>query len=136
MKALIAILIIVAVVFAARELASFYQKSSKGETGNQSQTPATPAEVRPEDLPGLPVAYEASLQTAYQGGADGLRTWLKRYRTIVKDPRLARIELDYVSLINLDNPKEARRVFQSVKARVNSSSPVYDLVKKLEKTFD
>ena len=136
MKALIAIVIIVAVIFAARELTTFYEKSSKGESGNQGQSPATPAELRPEDLPGLPATYEPSLQAAYKEGAEGLRNWLKRYHTIAKDPRLARIELDYVSLINLENPKEARRVFQSVKARVPPSSPVYDLVKKLEKTYD
>jgi hypothetical protein len=83
----------------------------------------------------LPASLETSLSAAQKQGAAGLRDWLNSYRIYVKDPRLAAIELDYVLLISHQDPAEAKRIFQEVKARTSPTSPVYDRVKKLEKTF-
>ena len=135
MKALIVILIIVGVVYGARELISYYKKTERAASGEQSQPNPAPPPVSPEQLPGLPSTFEASLQAAQKEGATGLKNWLKKYRAYVQDPRLAAIELDYVVQVLREDPKEARQVFQSVKNRIPPSSPVYARVKKLESTF-
>lgn len=134
MKALIAILIILGFIYGLKYLFSYYDTVNKKDNAAQTQ-PGTTA-VRGEDLPGLPSTFEVSLQEAQKAGAAGLRNWLNLYRTYIKDPRLAWIELDYVVLASQQDPKEARAVFHSVKARVAPSSPVYERIKKLEKTYD
>jgi hypothetical protein len=53
----------------------------------------------------------------------------------VSDPRLAAIELDYIVLIGSTNPQEARRLFTAVKQRTPPNSPIYERVKRLEKTY-
>jgi hypothetical protein len=135
MKALICIFIIVVVFFLFKEFVSFYEKSKRGDVAAQTEGGGRPAELRGEDLTGLPSALEASLQAAQSEGAKAMGDWLKQYRPYVKDPRLAWIELDYVVLVSLQDAKEARRVFQSVKERIPPNSPVFDRVKKLEKTY-
>jgi hypothetical protein len=134
MKALIAIFIIVVMFFLFREFLSFYEKSKRGEVPTQTAG-ARPLELRGEDLPGLPPSLEPSLQAAQNGGAKALGKWLKQYRPYVQDPRLAWIELDYVVLVSLQDAKEARRIFQSVKDRTPPDSPVYERVKRLERTY-
>jgi len=135
MKALISIFIIALVIFLFKEFLDFYEKSKRGEVAAQTEGGGRPAEVRGEDLPGLPPALETSLHTAQSEGAKALGDWLKQYRPYVKDPRLAWIELDYVVLVSLQDAKEARRVFQSVRDRTPPNSPVYERLKKLEKTY-
>jgi len=44
--------------------------------------------------------------------------------------------LDYCTMIVRDDPTEARRIFKSVKERTPATSPVYDRVKKLEKSYE
>ena len=104
------------------------------------QTPAAQAPAQPvitgEQLPGLPPALEPELQAARQHGAAALRDFLAAHGKKIKDPRLAWIELDYVVLAGESNPAEARRVFAKVKGRLDSSSPVYNRVKQLEKTYE
>jgi hypothetical protein len=134
MKALISILIVLGAIYGLKSLFSYYKKVNKEET--VVQAPANPTTVKGEDLPGLPSTFEASLQEAQKGGAAGLRNWLNLYRTYIKDPRLAWIELDYVVLVSQQDPKEARAVFHDVKSRTPPSSPVYERIKKLEKTYD
>jgi hypothetical protein len=53
----------------------------------------------------------------------------------VQDPRLAWIQLDFVELIGRDSPNEAREVFNAVKPRVGTNSPIYPRIEKLGKTF-
>ncbi len=135
MKALIALLLLMAAFWIAKQLHNSYrsveQNPSAAEPGNssQAQPPAPPR------LPGLPPTMETSLDAAQKQGAVGLRNWLNTYRIYVQDPRLAAIQLDYVVLISHQDPAEARRVLQEVKDRISTSSPVYDRLKRLEKTF-
>jgi hypothetical protein len=138
MKAFIAILIIAAAILAAKELISYYRKTEVEPTSDQGRANQPPAQaaVAPEQLPGLPPSLEASLQQAEKEGAKTFRDWLTKYRAYVQDPRLAAIELDYVIIVSRDSPKEARQVFQSVKNRVPASSPVYERVQKLAKTYE
>jgi len=136
MKALIYITLIVAVFLLFTQVfLPFYERSKRGEIAGQTEGGGRPAEPRGEDLPGLPPALATSLDTAKTEGAKALGEWLKQYRPYVKDPRLAWIELDYVVLVSLQDAKEARRVFQGVKERTPPTSPVYERVKKLEKTY-
>jgi hypothetical protein len=78
---------------------------------------------------------EASLSAAEKQGASGLGDWLRQYRSFVRDPRLADIELDYVVLLLHQDPAEARRIFNDVKSRTPTFSPIYPRVQRLEKTF-
>ena len=136
MKALIAILLLLAAFWVTKRIYSTYQDVEKNRnTGEQaSPTPAQPA-APVSTLQGLPPYLESSLNTAKQQGAAGLREWLRNYRAYAKDPRLASIELDYVVLISHSDPAEARRIFDDVKNRTPTFSPIYDRVKSLEKTF-
>jgi hypothetical protein len=139
MKALIAIIVIVCFVYAARFLVSYYGGFKERESP-QTQTAAKT--MSEEDLPGLPSTFEASLQKVEKAGAAELKNWLETYRKYVKDPRLAWIELDYVVMVSQQDPKEAKQVFQSVKQRISPSSSdpgarfVYERIKTLEKTYD
>lgn len=132
MKALISILIIVAVIYGVRELVDMYKRTEAKASG---QVDEPPPPVSADVLPGLLPSLEGTLQEAQKQGADGLRDFLRKYRAYVRDPRLAAIELDYVVMVSRKDPREARRVFQGVKARVPPSSPVYERVKSLEKTY-
>ena len=134
MKVLISILIFVGAVYGLRSLVSYYHTVNKTD-GEAATQPASRTQ-RGEDLPGLPSTFEASLQEAQKAGAAALKNWLNLYRSYAADPRLAWIELDYVVLVSQQDPKEARNVFRSVKSRISPSSPVYDRIKKLEKTYD
>ncbi|MEO8426434.1 MAG: hypothetical protein ABI651_04900 [Verrucomicrobiota bacterium] len=139
MKALIAIIVIVCFVYAARFLVSYYGGFKEKEA---PQTQTAPSAMSGEDLPGLPLTFETSLQKAAKAGATELKNWLETYRKYVKDPRLAWIELDYVVMVSQQDPKEAKQVFQSVKQRISpaTSDPgtrfVYERIKTLEKTYE
>ena len=134
MKALITLAIVVVAYLAIQWLVSRYDQSSKGQSPSAPPPAQVSTELRGESLPGLPPGLETSLAAATKEGPAGLKEWLKRYRVYVKDPRLAWIELDYVVLSN--DPKEAKKIFQSVKERTPPTSPVYDKIKKLEKTYE
>jgi hypothetical protein len=116
----------------------FYWERVKNEQETQ-QKQATAARTIGEALPGMPLQgsqpLETSLRTA-QGQAATLRDWLKAYGDRVQDPRKAWIELDYCSLLAVNNPAEARRVFAEVKKRTPPDSPVAPRIKELEKTFE
>lgn len=133
MKNVIGVLILIAAGLFVKQLFTKYE-SIKAEAEKPS-TRATQKIAPSSDLPGLPISLESSLATAKQKGADGLRAWLKSYRHTIVDPRLADIELDYVVLVNRQDPAEARRVFQAVQSRVPSNSPVYPRVRSLERTY-
>jgi hypothetical protein len=130
-KALIAIAIVVVLALLARWVSDEYAKSRKaaGEPTTSSQPAAQPA------LPPLTPQMEASLQQAKAGGVDAFKAWLERSLPYLQDPRKADIELDYVQVLARSNPAEARRKFAEVRSRVAPDSPVYERIKKLEKTF-
>jgi len=135
MKALIALLIIMGAVWLGKTLYGTYQTIEKDryqpDSATAPQTPTAPAST----LAGLPASLEVSLAAAEKQGAAGLREWLKNYRIYARDPRLASIELDYVILISHQDPAEARRIFNEVKDRTPTFSPIYERVKKLGKSF-
>jgi len=104
----------------------------------QSRRPAQitgPGKLDPRSLSGLPPQWEASLEAAQKAGIHSFRQWLETYGPYVEDPRKAWIELDYCVLVARSNPKEARRVFEQVRRRVDTNSPVYPYVKALEPTY-
>ena len=136
MKALIAILIIVAFILGMKSLVNYYGDVEQ-KSGEAKKVQSAPTQLRGEDLPGMENAnFENSFQEAQKKGAAAVKEWLGLYRKYVKDPRLAWIELDYVVAVSQQNPKEAKEVFQEVKSRIAPSSPVYERVKKLEKTYE
>jgi len=134
MKGLISILIIAAVCFGGWQLWNYWTEL---RSKSSSAPPPTEQAAPEQKLSGMDPRLEASLQKAQQGGANALKEWLDTYRRsgMVKDPRLASIELDYVLLLARENPIEAKRVFAEVKNRVPAGSPVYPRIKALEPTF-
>jgi hypothetical protein len=136
MKALIAILLLLGAFWVTKRIFNTYQDVERSRnTGEQTSPAPAPPPAPTSTLAGLPPYLEASLSTAEKQGAAGLRDWLRNYRAYAKDPRLASIELDYVVLISHADPAEARRIFEDVKSRTPTFSPIYDRVKRLEKTF-
>jgi hypothetical protein len=90
----------------------------------------------PDSLPGMPPELFDSWQKADKNTAAGLRMWLRANGARIQDPRRAWIELDYVVLVAHEDVAEAKKVFADVKARTPENSPVYDRIKKLEKTYE
>ena len=134
MTKLISAFIIILVIVAGWKLVAYYKQV---EEENRTQKKVeTGADIRPEQLEGLPYELHQSLMAAQKSGATGLRDWLKFYGPQVKDPRKAWIELDYCLAAMRDDPKDAKRVFQSVKERTPTNSPVYPRVRQLERTFE
>ena len=132
MTKLIAILVILLVIWGGWKLFEYWESVNAKDT-----KAAAVAKVVPEQLEGMPsAALEPSLAAATLEGASGLKNWLNRYGSSVKDPRLGWIQLDYVVLITKDNPAEAKKIFAQVKSRIKPGNPVYDRIKKLEKTYD
>jgi hypothetical protein len=135
MKAAITILILLIVILAGYKVWDYWDKvSQQRELAEQeAKRPINPAE-----LPGLPYQFEESLKKAESEGADGLKAWLDKNKRspLVKDPRLAWIELEYVVLVAPKDPLEAKKVFAAVKQRTPSDSPVYRRIKELEKTYE
>ena len=133
MTKLISILIILAVVFVGYRLYVYWEKvqDEKYEEEKAAQRVVTEG-----SLAGLPWQLEQSLQAAKTNGATGLKKWLDAYGAQVQDPRLAWIELDYCVMQTLNNPAEAKRVYEVVRNRTATNSPVYKRVKQLEKTFE
>jgi hypothetical protein len=135
-KTLIGILIVLAVIFFGWRVYDYWVGvDTEREAREQARRPPP---VVPERLEGLPSQLEPSLQEAQKKGAAGLKAWLDQYKRspLVKDPRLAWIELDYVVGIAAENPLEAKRVFSEVKKRTPPESPVYPRIKDLEKTYE
>jgi hypothetical protein len=135
MKAVIALAILLAVFFVAKRIYLTYETVEKSRNTGEQTAPAAPPPAPASSLQGLPPSLESSLATAEKQGAAGLGDWLRQYRGFARDPRLADIELDYVVLISHQDPAEARRIFDDVKSRTPTFSPIYERVKRLEKTF-
>jgi hypothetical protein len=138
MKALIIVAIVALVFVAGRGLLRRYQDVERHTVqpggGYATEEPKAPGPTVTV-LEGMPPNLEAALEAAGKQGAAGLRNFLALHGRSIRDPRLADIELDYVVLLIRQDPVEARRVFNAIKARVLTSSPVYPRIKKLESTF-
>ena len=134
MTKVIAAIIIAAVLYGGWQLFFYWEKVKNEEEVTKKQEAAS--QVNPKSLAGMPYGLEQSLEAAERKGASGLRDWLKAYGPSIQDPRKAWIELDYCTMIVRDDPTEARRIFKSVKDRTPATSPVYDRVKKLEKSYE
>ncbi len=135
MKALISLMLLLAAFWVGKKLFLTYQDIEKHSPNGEPASSRQAASSASAALPGLPASLETSLAAAEKQGVSGLRDWLRNYRSFAKDPRLAAIELDYVVLISRQDPAEARRIFDNVKGRTPTFSPIYDRVKRLEKTF-
>ena len=134
MKALIAIFIIALFIFGGWKIFSYYQQVEAESQAKQKVE--TGANLRPDQLPGLPNELSVSLQAAEKNGSTGLRDWLKLYGVHVQDPRKAWIEMDSsVALLRTD-PNDAKRTFKAVKERTSTNSLVYPRIRQLEKTFE
>jgi hypothetical protein len=133
MKIAIGILILALVGFGGFKLWEYW-----GTTEQNKAAPDPTANVQPQALQGLPQALEQPLQEAQAKGPEAFREFIDKIKKspLVKDPRLAWIELDYVVLLAGKDPAEARKVFRKVKERTPTDSPVYARVKSLEKTFE
>lgn len=135
MKALISIAVIAAVCFGGYKFWEYWSELRRRNEGPAAESSQSAA---PQKVPGLSPRLEASLQKAQEGGAPMLKQWLDTYRRtdLLKDPRLADIELDYVLLLARDDPAEARRLFATIKKRVPPSSPVFPRLQALSPTFE
>jgi len=137
MKALIVILLLVGLALGGWKIKEYYHKVSQEEEAKRQA--AAVVNISPEQLPGLPYQLEPSLRQAQEDGPKALKQWLETYRPspLVKDPRLAWIELDYVLMLR-NNPLEAKRVFAEVKGRIapDPNSPVYRRIQVMEKTYE
>ena len=133
-KFLIAAVIIVGLSIGGYHLYEYWGHYKGDETAQQ---PAyAPPNTSGDDLPGMPQNLEQIYQASKQRGVAGLRDFLTEYGKTVSDPRLAWIQLDYVILLAQNDPSEAKRVFNQVKGRVPSDSPVYSRVQQLAKTYE
>jgi hypothetical protein len=128
MKALITLVILVAIYLFVKGIMGEYQAKQKKEQATEQGIPS-------DGLAGLPSNFEPSLQAAEAQGAPALKAWLTRYSSYVQDPKLASIQLDYVVMVGRTDPAEAKRVFHAVKGRTPKTSPIYARVQKLDSTF-
>lgn len=135
MKIAISILIVIAVIFVGYKLFEYWETVNK-EREAQKQLEST--QIDPHSLPGLPYQAETALQEAYNKGTEALKEWLDNARRspLIRDPRLAWIELDYVVRVAREDPVQARKIFAEVKKRTPPDSPVYRRIKELEKTYE
>lgn len=131
MNKLLWLLIILGLLWGGQKLFNYWDKVARGEDPNEK-----PTNTLNQPLPGMAPELEDSLQAARKGGVDALGDWLQTYGYSVQDPRLADIQLDYVVMLSARDPKKAREIFQNVKKRINPSSPVYDRIQKLSKTYE
>jgi hypothetical protein len=134
MTKLIGILIIALVCYGGYELFQVWDKFDTDKDLKEKEAAAN--HIVPEQLQGMPEGLQPTYDIAVKNGAVGIRKWLKAYGAKVQDPRLAWIELDYVVVVSHDDPVEAKKVFEDVKARTPQSSPVYSRIKQLSKTYE
>lgn len=138
MNKVIGILLIAGACWGVWALRNFYLEKQaadpKGMDYGNNDKSATPP-IIPQQLQGLHYTLETPLENARKAGSDGMKKFLDQYRPVIRDPRLAWIELDYISLLALKNPAQARVVFAEVKKRTPTNSPVYPRIEKLTKVY-
>ncbi len=131
MRYFLAIMLVLAAFWGGKQLVSYWKEVNSGQAGKTAV-----AQFSPQSLPGLPPELEPKLQFVMQQGTKHFRQWLNYFRPQIADPRLAWIELDYVLMVSEENPEEARQVFQAVKLRTPTNSPVYPRIKQLSQTYE
>lgn len=137
MNKLIAILLIVGAAWGVWTLRNYYlEKKAESSHRIYDNPDEEPAGIVPQQLPGLHHTLEMPLQTATRGGAASLKKFLDQYRGAIKDPRLAWIELDYVSMVGMRDPAQARSIFADVKKRTPTNSVIYPRIQKLAKVYE
>jgi hypothetical protein len=137
MKALVSILIALAVGFIGYKLFEHWEKVKEQRVLEEKATRGP--DINPDQLPGLPWQLADKLRTAEQSADPAvLKRFIDYARTQpgVHDPRLAWIELDYVVRLSATDPVTAKKIFREVKKRTPEDSPIYPRIKSLEKAYD
>jgi hypothetical protein len=135
MKIALSILIVVAVCVGGWKIWDYWAKVREQENVVQQDEPI---ELNPTSIPGLPYQLEPKLTEAKQRGAKTLKQFIDAWKNSpeVKDPRLAWIELDYVTMIASSDPIEAKRIFLDVKKRIHTNSVIYPRIRSLSKAYE
>ena len=136
MKALLSILIVIGVIFAAYKGYEYWEKVSHDEELTEKAQRGT--DIRPGELPGMPWQIEQKYRELEAKGAQGMKAFLETYRNApsFKDPRKAWIELDYMVMITGSDPIEAKKIFADVKSRVKTNSVIYPRIRSLAPTYE
>lgn len=112
-----------------------FQQWDQARLEHEGQQRESAVVVTGESLSGMPVQLELSYRDAKGRGAAAFQEWFKQNERFLSDPRKAWIEVELCKMLIRENPSEAKKIYAVVKERVSSSSPVYEKVKELEKTF-
>ncbi len=136
MKALISILIVLAVGFGAFRIYDHWEKVKERRV--LEDRAAKGADINPDQLPGLPWQLVQKYEEVRKTDAQTVGRFIESIRKYpdVKDPRLAWIELDYVVMLTATDPILARKTFLAVKKRTPADSPIYPRIKTLEKNYE
>jgi len=134
MKIALSILIIFGVCFGGWKIWDYWAKVREQENVVQEE----PVELNPTSIPGLPYALEQKLTEAKQRGPKTFKQFIDAWKSSpeVKDPRLAWIELDYVTMIASSDPIEAKRIYLDVKQRIPTNSVIYPRIRSLAKAYE
>jgi hypothetical protein len=135
MKIAISIVVIVLLGFGAFKLWEYWDQTEREKAIAQRTAGGA---VDPRTIQGLPSQLEPQLEEAKQRGPEAFKQFIDNIKrsSLVRDPRLAWIELDYVVMLSGKDPVEAKRLFRKIKQRVEPDSPVYPRIKSLERTFE
>lgn len=136
MKVLLSILIVLAIVVGGWKIWDHWNKvREQQEAGLRLEETV---DLRPESIPGLPYQLESKLAEARQRGPGTFKQFIDAWKGSpeVKDPRLAWIELDYVTMIASTDPVEAKRIFFDVKTRISTNSVIYPRIRSLSKAYE
>jgi len=138
-RKLFGLLLIVGALLGLKELHRYWEQVKSQQAAKDRQSTGAPALSTPPatvgGMPALAPGLEASLREAKGQSPASLKIWIEKHRPYVQDPRLASIELDYVVLIGGRNYLEARKLFNAVKQRTPTNSPVYTRIQQLEKNY-
>lgn len=137
MNKVITILLIVGAGWGIWAVRNYYlERQATDPNMNYSQEPAKTPGIIPQQLAGMHYTLEMPLEQATKGGATTLKKFIDQYRGAIKDPRLGWIELDYVSMVALKDPAQARLIFADVKKRTPTNSVIYPRIEKLAKVYE
>ena len=133
MKALIAVLIVVAVIFGGWKLWDYWDNVNQ-----QKEASEKVVEVSEGQMGQMSPELEKTLTEARKKGPSAVKAWLDRFEKSPKIPedRLAWIKLDYVLMVSQSDPLEAKKVFADVKQKTPTTSKAYPRIQKLEKTYN
>jgi hypothetical protein len=117
--------------YVVSSLSTRYQAIEKKET-----VASQPAPVPSSQLDGMPAQLQGSLDVAEGQGPAALRRWLDANRRYLRDPKLGDIELDLAVALMRQDIGQARSMYQDVKARTPSNSPLQGRLQRLSRTFE